>query len=373
MGFDEEKEVKTERKKKEKRFSLRQRCKGKGLQIGMLVVILAIAGLAVQNGFMLQQMEKVLGQAEVAVHEIYDNTDIIAAYKTEDTKDDEKLDAEALFVLDKAKEILSEIITEDMTDYEKEKAVYDWQVNWVNYQDNNLSPITGGQDKSHLPYGVLKYHQAICVGNATTFQLFMNMLDIPCEIIHSTQEGEHAWNVVQLDGEWYHVDVTFDNGSSGKCGYTYFNVPDSVKDDGSWPWDHDKIPAANGTKYCYKLTSANTVDDFYDIPNVIKEEIDKGNTSISLILKDNKGFTRDIAEYIGNNIYVEDGSVYYDNAYALGGKTVYCYSVSIWGEGTNHTGDADVYEKLDRIISDLNGGMIADNGEEIITNGVDLL
>ena len=153
MGFDEEKEVKTERKKKEKRFSLRQRCKGKGLQIGMLVVILAIAGLAVQNGFMLQQMEKVLGQAEVAVHEIYDNTDIIAAYKTEDTKDDEKLDAEALFVLDKAKEILSEIITEDMTDYEKEKAVYDWQVNWVNYQDNNLSPITGDVYKRQDSFG----------------------------------------------------------------------------------------------------------------------------------------------------------------------------------------------------------------------------
>ena len=76
----------------------------------------------------------------------------------------------------------------------------------------------------------------------------MDMLDIPCEIIHSTSEGEHAWNVVQLDGDWYHCDVTFDGGSGEHPGYSMFNVPDSIKDDGSYPWDHNEIPAADGTK-----------------------------------------------------------------------------------------------------------------------------
>ena len=43
--------------------------------------------------------------------------------------------------------------------------------------------------------------------------VIMGALDIPCKIIHSTENGEHAWNIVQLNGEWYHVDVTFDGGT----------------------------------------------------------------------------------------------------------------------------------------------------------------
>ena len=97
-----------------------------------------------------------------------------------------------------------------------------------------FNPIVAGGSETHTPYGVLRSHNAICVGNATTFKLFMDALDIPCKIIHSTQNGEHAWDVVQLDGEWYHVDVTFDGGVSGEPGYNYFNMPDSVKDNGSY-------------------------------------------------------------------------------------------------------------------------------------------
>ena len=132
--------------------------------------------------------------------------------------------------------------------------------------------------------------------------------DIPCKIIHSTQNGEHAWDVVQLDGEWYHVDATFDGGVSGEPGYNYFNMPDSVKGrTSSYPWDHDEVPAANGTRYCYMLTSAAALNDMYEIPAQLKQAINGDKTMLTFTLKDNSGFTRQIAEYICNSFPIDNG------------------------------------------------------------------
>ena len=86
----------------------------------------------------MKKMDKVLGEADSEIHEIYDTSKISEAYKTKDTDDDKALSAEDAFVLDKASEVISEVIKDDMSDYEKEKAIYDWQVKWVNYQEQNL-------------------------------------------------------------------------------------------------------------------------------------------------------------------------------------------------------------------------------------------
>lgn len=337
---------------------------------GMVVLIIAVAALLIQNSMMIKQMDKVLGESEGKIHELYDDTAVINAFKSESTEDDKNLNAEDAFILDKAREVLKEVIKDDMSDYEKEKAIYEWQINWVNYQDENLSPVNGGQDKSHLPYGVLKYHQAICVGNATTFKLFMDMLDIPCQIIHSTVNGEHAWNLVKLEDDWYHVDITFDSGTGGNIEYTYFNVPDSIKDDGSYPWDHAEIPAAEGTKYCYMFRNAVTLDNFYAIPKELKKAADKGKSTASFILKDTNGFTQDVANYISDNLYVGTGTVYFGDSYAVGGKVIYVYNFRDQEEDTFDNENTETFEKLDRILQKLNNGKtptVSDEYEEDIS------
>lgn len=329
--------------KKESKAKLR----GRGNTIMQLLILLLIAGVFLQSSGMIGKMNKLLGESEGSVHEIYDDSEVIKAYKTGNT---EKLDEKELFVYDTMKDVIDELISDDMTDYDKEKAIYDWQVAWTNYSNENLNPITGGSSETHTPYGVLRSHNAICVGNATTFKLFMDALDIPCKIIHSTEYGEHAWDVVQLDGEWYHVDVTFDGTSSSEPRYTYFNVPDSMKDDGSWPWDHNEIPAANGTKYCYILQNAELLDDIYAIPAALKAKADSGDGNLFFKLKDSTGFTRNVADYIGNSIPMENGYIYFDSSYALNGEIVYKYYV----ENYSNSGDAsipdDVLQKLDAAV-----------------------
>lgn len=254
------------------------------------------------------------------IHEIYDDTAVVEAYKSGDSS---ALSEEDLYVLNKATEIIDEIITDDMTDYEKELAVYNWQVKYVSYDEDAFAAIPDDiENYYYKPYGVLRYHTAICVGNATTFKLFMDLLGIDCKIIHSTEEGEHAWNMVCLDDEWYHVDVTFDSGMDGVPGYDYFNVPDSFKENEGYPWDRSEFPEANSLKYTYIVKNAVEFENIDEVPQLIKDAID--NKQESIILKNDEAtyqvekIVDSISErlddstwiYMSNMVETEEGCIY---------------------------------------------------------------
>lgn len=215
------------------------------------------------------------------IHELYDTTAILEAYESGDTSE---LSEEDLYTLETAIEIIDEIITDDMTEYEKEKAVYDWLIGYVTYDDSAFNPLgVDVYEYNYYPYGVLKYHSAICVGNATTFKLFMDMLGIDCMIIHSTEDGEHAWNLVCIEDDWYHVDVTFDSGiDMDEPGYEYFNVPDSFKYESGYYWDSDEFPAANSMKYSYIAQEAVEIETMGEVPQLVRDALDNNQTKLVL-------------------------------------------------------------------------------------------
>lgn len=233
------------------------------------------------------------------IHDIWDGTAVVEAYRSGNA---DGLSEEDAYVLETASGIIDEIIKDGMTDYEKELAVYNWQVDYVSYDEEHFSPIpVEDVDKyNYYPYGVLKYHSAICVGNATTFKLFMDMLDIDCKIIHSTEDGEHAWNLVCLDDEWYHVDVTFDGGYK-EPDYAYFNVPDSFKVDGGYPWNRDEFPAAEGYKYCYCYNNAVEVNNLDDIKQLTNDAVNNGGGSIYIKSKEYIEGVENVIEEISQN------------------------------------------------------------------------
>lgn len=243
-----------------------------------------------------------------AMHPIYDDTAVVEAYRTGDAS--ALTDEKDQFILKTAKEVIASEIKDGMTDYEKELAIYNWQVAYAHLDEGNLSAIPSTEDDSHTPYGLFKQHTAICVGNATTFQLFMDLLDIDCKIIHSTEQGEHAWNLVCLDGDWYHVDVTFDGSSNDTPCYTCFNVPDSVKQEAGYPWNAEDFPAATATKYCYAVQSAVTLADIYALPAKIKECLDQQQPHLFVILEkpSDESQISALLEQMGS--YVSDGYFY---------------------------------------------------------------
>lgn len=186
------------------------------------------------------------------------------AYRSGDTS---ALDDTQKETLDMASAVLDEIITQDMTPYEKEKAVYDWMCADLSHEGGVTVAIPTTSETSAEPYGVLKYGQAVCVGFATTFRLFMQMMDIPCMVVHNSY---HSWDLVQLDGEWYHVDIYSDVGSGN---YANFNMTDEMCSYGH-DWDTSFYPAAAGLTYCYAYQSAEDLSDVYQLPQLVRQALE---------------------------------------------------------------------------------------------------
>lgn len=188
-------------------------------------------------------------------------------------KDADKLEKEDQRTLKMASDILKDIIKEDMGNYEKELAVYRWMYENVGQGSGSMISLPGAQVQAYTPYGVLTGGSAVCVGYATTFRLFMNMLGIDCHIVHNDY---HSWDLVQLDdGEWYHVDVYTD--VSGKTEYRNFNMTDDVSRN-SHDWDESALPAAVGVKYSYAVQSGIELEDIYHVPAKFKKALDKKHT-----------------------------------------------------------------------------------------------
>lgn len=136
--------------------------------------------------------------------------------------------------------IIKELISSDMDYYQREKAIHDYIVK-NNYYDLGKQ---GGlvSEESYSLKGLLENGKGVCQGYAQFFTALCLSTKIPSRIVYGEAGGgRHAWNMVELYGKCYHVDVTWndpipDRGS--KIGYTYYNVPESfIKKDHQWNFE----------------------------------------------------------------------------------------------------------------------------------------
>ena len=184
---------------------------------------------------------------------LYDTGPVVEAYRT---GEESGLTEEYRAILGVCRQAIDEAITPDMTPFEQELAVHDWLVDWADYDGDH----TAAQGSS--PYGLLVEREAICMGYANTFQLFMDLLDIQCITVVGASSGsmsDHAWNQVKLDGDWYAVDLTWDDAiglehrpAAGAPGHhRYFNVTSAYLLETDHQWDYDAVPEAAGTDYAW--------------------------------------------------------------------------------------------------------------------------
>ena len=138
----------------------------------------------------------------------------------------------------KVNELAAQLHLTEGTDYDKAIKVHDWLCQNVTYdqQGHDMSdPVR--VIMTHNIIGVFAHKCAQCEGIAKAVKVLLNAVDVKCIVAtgmaNSKREtGPHAWNVVNLNGTPYHMDVTWDIGAVNKnmssLPYDYFNVSDEL-------------------------------------------------------------------------------------------------------------------------------------------------
>lgn len=116
---------------------------------------------------------------------------------------------------------------QELDELGREQYVHDFICRSVRY-DKLKKPY------SHEIIGPLGQGVGVCEGIAKSVKLLCDALGLWCVIAVSEAAPEqgvkyrHAWNILRLEGRYYHLDATFDNslGLDGLIRYDYFNLDD---------------------------------------------------------------------------------------------------------------------------------------------------
>lgn len=224
--------------------------------------------------------------------EVVSTKHISDAYLANDTKD---LKEEDLATLDAAKKVIESIIKDGMSDYEKEKAIYDWM--YDNLSTDMEDSADDKQPKDTIE-GVLKGKVANELSTALTFRLLANMADLDCMVVHDKSKSS-CWNICKLDDNcWYYV-YTFVDLKADK--YWTFNCD---KTEGNYLAGDSSFPDVNGTKYCYMTNNAKEIKNPEELIKDFKKVYDKKNKKDYYVIYSMS--TAD-AKNVSNLNYVVDG------------------------------------------------------------------
>lgn len=147
------------------------------------------------------------------------------------------------------------------------RAVHDYLVNNIKY-DTTLKA-----DHSHDMYGALINGTSVCEGYAESFLYIMRLCGIECLMVNGTLSNQsHVWNMIKLEDEWYHIDVTSDDPilSSGEqvLRFEYFNITENeIRITHTIVGNITDIPKATSSKYnffkYYGLEYSSINDDVF--------------------------------------------------------------------------------------------------------------
>lgn len=129
----------------------------------------------------------------------------------------------------KVREILDKCIDEGMSQWQMALSLHDYIVTHCEYDyrfyvDRNTANYYG--------YDALVNNLAVCEGYARAYLDLLKRVGIPAVRVLS-RSMDHTWNLVQIDGVWYHVDATWDDPGfndkdvEGYCSHDYFLISDS--------------------------------------------------------------------------------------------------------------------------------------------------
>ncbi len=238
-----------------------------------------------------------------------------------------RLSKSELRLFNYAKALTKALTSSAHSDYEKVLKLHNYIVLSSCYDEENFKKGTV-PDSSFTIGGLLYDGVGVCESYSATFQLMATFANVKSQIVTGTSKGiAHAWNIVQLDSEFYHIDTTWDDpvpDRKGQIVYKYFNVTDNeiAKDH---VWDRAQTPTCAGIKYNYYVYNHMIVSSMAELENYLKAKLALSPAEVQFYakgfsIKDVKdlAFTfkiKGVASYVIGGEFGEEGSYVYIPTY----------------------------------------------------------
>ena len=184
------------------------------------------------------------------------------------------------------------------SDYEKVRGVYEYVIETVDYSGD-----AGEQDI--VP--ALLRGSGVCAAYARAVQALLLRLDVPCRYVTGTARGEsHAWNLVCIEGSWYHVDATWGDPSySGEAAefgvsYAYLCLTDEQILRTRTVEDGQELPACTDETWNYYRVSGLYLEKYsYDgYSAVYTAALAGGSSAVSVMFGSREAYRAALAELI---------------------------------------------------------------------------
>lgn len=184
-------------------------------------------------------------------------------------------------IVDYKEKVLSNL-TEDMSSYEIEKAIFDYIV------DNTV--YDGESDDNQNIQSVVR-GSSVCMGFAKMFKYLCEQCGIECVLANgdSIRTGfGHAWDYVNLDGKWYVVDSSSASSLSSDrkavdVKYLKFNITNDILAE-KVAFDIEALPQADSIEENYFYVEGLYLKswDVEQFKEIFQKAIDKGDQSLTV-------------------------------------------------------------------------------------------
>lgn len=131
----------------------------------------------------------------------------------------------------KVKQIVRKI-PKNWSDYKKVRYINNYIVRHTAYKLKS-------KESAYTPYSILFNREGVCEGYSLTVYLLLQAADVEVRYISGKAGGGlHAWNLVKLKGNWYHLDTTWNDPIPNRPdeiqeGYLLVS-DDTLRKDHSW-------------------------------------------------------------------------------------------------------------------------------------------
>lgn len=184
----------------------------------------------------------------------YNSRTVLSVHPTYLLSGDELTRARAGFE-DAIDEILSGIDA-DWNDFEKELYLHDALAERIEYD------YTFAGANIYNAYGALVEGEAVCEGYAEAFQTLLHRAGIESYIVTGRSRGEgHEWNLVRIDGDWYFVDLTW-NDQEEELFHAYFNITGDVLTEDHLVDSRIGLPECTAEEWNYFAVMGGWIDSF---------------------------------------------------------------------------------------------------------------